>query len=145
MYITKISLRNFNCFEKVDLDLSKITLLTGPNSSGKSSLLYGLLGPLQSDQFPLYLSPNGKYVKMGDYKEMVFKHLVRKRIGIDIEAIDTDDKNKYCLRTEWVAEKRTMMPKLFCLDSSTPTTEAKLSTSSSTDQYIFKLRVFNER
>lgn len=140
MYIDKLSLRNFKCFEKVDIDLSKITLLTGPNSSGKSSLLYGLLGPFQSPQFPLYLSPNGKYVKMGDYKEMVFNHLVSKRIGIDIEARDTDDENKYCLRTEWVADKRTMMPKLFCLDNSIPTTEAKISTSSSTGQYIFKLK-----
>jgi len=77
---------------------------------------------------------------MGDYKEMVFKHLVSKRIGIDIEAIDTDDKDKYFLRTEWVADKRTMMPKLFSLDNSTPTTEAKISTSSSTGQYIFKLK-----
>ncbi|MHC4113369.1 MAG: DUF3696 domain-containing protein [Planctomycetota bacterium] len=140
MYIDKLSLRNFKCFEKVDISFSKITLLTGPNSSGKSSLLYGLLGPLQSSQFPLYLSPNGKYVKMGDYKEMVFKHIVNRHIGIDIEARVKNDKNKYCLKTDWIADKQTMMPKLLYLENSTPTTEAKISTSKSTGQYIFNLK-----
>jgi predicted ATPase len=65
MYVTRITAKQFKCFESIDIELSKLTLLTGANSSGKSSLLYAFLVPFQSQGFPLYLSPNGKYVLMG--------------------------------------------------------------------------------
>jgi predicted ATP-dependent endonuclease of OLD family len=84
MAINRISLKNFRCFREVDVNLSKITLLTGANSSGKSSLLYGLLVALQSKDFPFYLSPNGQYVNMGDFEELSFNHLRDNIIGIDI-------------------------------------------------------------
>jgi len=63
--INNISLKNFKCFQQTAINLSRITLLTGENSTGKSSVLYGLLAPFQSNDFPLYLSPNGRYVNMG--------------------------------------------------------------------------------
>jgi predicted ATPase len=44
MLIKSLSLKDFKCFEQVDIDFGKITLLTGANSSGKSSLIYALLG-----------------------------------------------------------------------------------------------------
>jgi predicted ATPase len=84
MQITRIALQNFKCFKNVDVSLSRITLLTGGNSSGKSSLLYGILAPFQSNEFPFYLSPNGKYVNMGDFEEMSFKNDIKSKIGIDL-------------------------------------------------------------
>jgi len=70
MQIQRLALKNFKCFKEVDVSFSKITLLTGENSSGKSSLIYGILAPIQSinrhsNSFPLYLSLNGNYVNMG--------------------------------------------------------------------------------
>ena len=76
MLINKLGLKNFKCFKEVEVDFAKITLLTGENSSGKSSLIYGLLAPFQSEGFPLYLFPNGKYVNMGDSEEISFKQQV---------------------------------------------------------------------
>lgn len=70
-----IRLANFKCFAQgVDLELGKITLLTGANSTGKSSLVYGILGALQSPRFPYEFSANGRYVNMGNFSEMVFAH-----------------------------------------------------------------------
>ncbi|MBN2589771.1 MAG: DUF3696 domain-containing protein [Sedimentisphaerales bacterium] len=84
MIINNISLKNFKCFKDVELNFSRITLLTGANSSGKSSLLYGILAPFQSKDFPFYLSPNGKYVNMGDFADISFNNITENPIGIDI-------------------------------------------------------------
>jgi len=70
----KINIENFKCYEKIEFETSKITFLTGGNSSGKSSLLYSILGAVQSGEFPFQFSPNGKYVKMGDFEEIVHNH-----------------------------------------------------------------------
>ena len=62
--------------------------MTGANSSGKSSILYAILGAIQSNEFPLQFSPNGKYVNMGDYKQMVFRNDETKNIRIDLRFED---------------------------------------------------------
>ncbi|HEX9912929.1 MAG TPA: AAA family ATPase, partial [candidate division Zixibacteria bacterium] len=41
--ITKLHLENFRSIVKDEVELGKITILTGPNNSGKSSIIYGLL------------------------------------------------------------------------------------------------------
>ncbi|MGA0558019.1 DUF3696 domain-containing protein [Larkinella sp. VNQ87] len=73
MLINSLSLENFKCFEKLDVTFAPITLLTGANSSGKSSLINAILAVLQTEQFPFYLSPNGKYVNMGSFEEIIFQ------------------------------------------------------------------------
>ena len=70
-----IRLGNFKCFsDEQNLEIGKLTLLTGANSTGKSSLVYGVLGALQSPRFPYVFSANGRYVNMGNFSEMVFSH-----------------------------------------------------------------------
>ncbi len=102
IYIKNISLSNFKCFESTSsLELGKLTLLTGANSTGKSSLLYGILGVLQSKAFPLEFSANGNYIQMGNFLEMVFKHDAKKTIEINLTLIDTEEKNEYKIVTEW--------------------------------------------
>jgi len=110
MSINRISLRNFKCFRNLDVDFSKITLLTGENSSGKSSLVYGLLSVFQSNGFPLYLSPNGKYVSMGDFLEMAFGNRRDNEIGIDISL--TTQEGEHNFETSWVLDTSNNMPKL---------------------------------
>ncbi len=111
MLINRIGLRNFKCFEDIEVKLSKITLLAGENSSGKSSLLYGLLTPFQSHQFPFYLSPNGKYINMGDFIEMSFNNLKRNRVGVDI-SINNHFEETYNFESNWVINASNKMPKL---------------------------------
>jgi predicted ATP-dependent endonuclease of OLD family len=83
--IKRIVLKNFKCFDNLDAKISKITLLTGANSSGKSSFLQSILLLAQSDQFPLNLSLNGRYAQLGGYKELVFKHNSSKDIELHVE------------------------------------------------------------
>ena len=74
MLINSLSLKNFKCFEELDVKFAPITLLTGANSSGKSSLINAILAVLQTEQFPFYLSPNGKYINMGGFEEILFRN-----------------------------------------------------------------------
>ena len=40
MYLKKISLENFKCFEKIEIQLQKkLTLIVGANGAGKTSLI----------------------------------------------------------------------------------------------------------
>lgn len=105
MLINRLILKNFKCFRQADVTFSKITLLTGENSSGKTSLLYGILAPLQSKGFPLYLSPNGQYVNMGDFEEMSFNHLKDNEIEIEIFTRHVYDiYKKIQFNTTWVID-----------------------------------------
>jgi predicted ATPase len=51
--ITKLYLHNFKCFQKLALEFAPLTLLSGINSTGKSSLLQSLLLLRQSYQLPV--------------------------------------------------------------------------------------------
>lgn len=90
MLINSLGLKNFKCFEELDVRFAPITLLTGANSSGKSSLINAILAVLQTEQFPHYLSPNGKYVNMGSFDEIVFQNQGDDVFDIFIEFNDPD-------------------------------------------------------
>ncbi|MDI9882280.1 AAA family ATPase [Flectobacillus longus] len=74
MLVDGLSLKDFKCFEEVDIEFGKITLLTGANSSGKSSLIYALLGIMQSKHFPQFFALNGKLVNMGGFEDVIRKN-----------------------------------------------------------------------
>lgn len=113
MKIKNLTIKNFKCFsETANVEFGKITLLTGANSSGKSSLIYSLLGLLQSSSSPITFSPNGKYVNMGDYKEIIYNHNLGLNISINILCDDSDIKG---IQTEWTIDKSNSQPKLFAL------------------------------
>ncbi len=109
MKINNIKFENFKCFKNIDLELGRITLLTGANSSGKSSVIYGILGALQSGEFPLQFSPNGKYVEMGDFQEMSYNHDKSNLIKI---SFDIFYKYKTALETFWEIDKVRKLPTL---------------------------------
>lgn len=84
--IKRLEIENFKCFQqRTAFDFGKITLLTGANSSGKSSVMYAILGALQSGEFPFVFSTNGHFVEMGDFRDVVFGHDVTKRISITLQ------------------------------------------------------------
>ena len=53
MRIKKVQLNNFKCFSSAEFEFGKLTIFTGANSSGKSSVLAGILAAVQSKDFPL--------------------------------------------------------------------------------------------
>ena len=115
MQIHRLSLKNFKCFKEVDVSFSKITLLTGENSSGKSSLIYGILVPFQSinfnaDSFPLFLSFNGNYVNMGGFGDVSFNHDLKNRIEIELMVSGTYIDST--IITSWKFDPHSSSPKL---------------------------------
>lgn len=111
MKLGRIEYGNFKCFEKATFDMKKITLITGENSSGKSSFFYGFLGAIQSGEFPYRFSPNGKYVNMGDFCELSYLHNVEQEIKLSFEFSDSDDFN-YKIESYWKQDKVRKIPTL---------------------------------
>ncbi|MBB6004028.1 DUF3696 domain-containing protein [Arcicella rosea] len=107
MLIKSLSLKEFKCFEQVDIDFGKITLLTGANSSGKSSLINALLGIMQSNYFPLYFALNGHFVNMGGYDDVI-----RKKTDENVFTVDIEFENNY-YSTKWKQNERTEQPELY--------------------------------
>lgn len=86
MKITELRIANFRCFKEAKLRIAPVTLITGANSAGKSSLVAPLLAWAQTDGMPALLSPNGRYVEMGDFREMVHGGQDEEiGVGFDIE------------------------------------------------------------
>jgi len=112
MLIQNLSIKNFKCFEEVDVEFAPITLLAGANSSGKSSLIYSLLAVLQTEQFPFYLSPNGKYVNLGGFEEMVYKKDISKIIEINIHPFKFSENYPPKFKWTWIIDEFNSLPKL---------------------------------
>ena len=109
MKLQKIYLENFKCFNNIEIEFGKITLLTGANSSGKSSIIYGILAALQSDEFPFQFSPNGLYVEMGDFQKISKDHNKKNIIKINLKS---DDKDSLEINTSWAFDRLSKLPLL---------------------------------
>lgn len=81
--LTEYQLTNFKAFgETVTIPICPITLIFGPNSSGKSSILQSLLmlkQTLEKNHDLNSLIPKGSYVDLGSYHELL--HASRKAAG----------------------------------------------------------------
>lgn len=71
--ITELRLKNFKIFKNATCKFNKITLLTGANSSGKTSVLNALASIFQSNDggYPFSFFANGKYVELGGFKDII--------------------------------------------------------------------------
>ncbi len=106
MLIKKLKLNNFKCFRETNIDFGKITLLTGANSSGKSSFIDALLAIMQTEEFPKHFSPNGKYKNLGGFKDISFQQN-SKFIDINVQFIGANE-----LQTKWQKAKKIALPEL---------------------------------
>lgn len=72
----EIFIDNFRCFKDFNFEMSRINILIGENSSGKSSLLKLLLALKQTIEEPEIsnLILNGSLVDLGNYKEAIYYH-----------------------------------------------------------------------
>ncbi|MBI3799524.1 MAG: AAA family ATPase [Deltaproteobacteria bacterium] len=97
--LREYQLTNFKAFAGPEtIPIRPITLIYGPNSSGKSSILQSLLllkQTLEEADSSTVLLPKGKLVDLGDYHEFVHRHEVSKRFSfkalftLDPEKIDS--------------------------------------------------------
>ncbi len=110
--VEKIKLKNFKCFKETEGDFGKITLLTGANSSGKSSFIDALLSVMQTEKFPVSLDINGKYKNSGGFTGILHNHegdFID--IGIDFTNINrTNDTWK--ISTKWQKANNSALPSL---------------------------------
>lgn len=82
MMIKKLQIENLKSIKKLELECSKLNLLIGTNSSGKSSVLQGLLLVAQNMEQESGL--NGALVSLGTFKESRCIYEEKKEIKITI-------------------------------------------------------------
>ena len=93
--IRKLSLVNFKCFKELpDVGLSQITLFTGSNGRGKSSLIQSILLIAQSfgnDRQINDIKLRGKFIDLGTFKDILCDQSDDEELIIHFE---TDDKEE---------------------------------------------------
>ncbi len=87
--INSLRLRNFKCFEDRALNFGKITLLSGLNGMGKSSVLQSLLllrqSFLQGALPGKGLALNGDMVSLGTGQDVLYEDALGERICVDLK------------------------------------------------------------
>lgn len=88
--LTALGIENFKAFGLPQrVPLRPITLVFGPNSSGKSSLIHALLLLKQTldeaEQTSTVLLPKGKLLDLGSFSELVFRHDTERRLRLSME------------------------------------------------------------
>ena len=92
--LTRLELSLFKCFERLRLPLAPLTLLTGANASGKSSVLQALVllhQTMREREWATRLALNGTVVRLGATPDVVNEVFGRGGFGIML----TDDENDY--------------------------------------------------
>ncbi len=98
--IRRLSAKNFRGLEDTLLDLTPITLLTGPNNAGKSTVPYALFtlkNVLANPAQPLDSFFNLGFVNLGGFKQTVFAKDEDRSIVLGIEAGNGDLNASYQL------------------------------------------------
>ena len=88
--LTEVGLKNFKAFggDVQTVPMSRITLLYGPNSGGKSSVIQALLLLKQSEgNLPrgAVLTPQGEFVDLAGFRAMVHKHIEDREVEITVK------------------------------------------------------------
>jgi predicted ATPase len=89
--LTRLDLQRFKCFELLRLPLGTLTLLSGSNASGKSSVLQSLVllhQTMRQHEWSTRLMLNGSDIRLGTVSDVVDK--VHGRFTIDIGLVDAD-------------------------------------------------------
>ena len=88
--LTEVGIRNFKAFgdSVQSAPMSRITLLYGPNSGGKSSIIQALLLLKQSEgNLPrgAALAPQGEYVDLAGFRAMAHRHDESREVEINVK------------------------------------------------------------
>lgn len=106
--IENIALTNFKCFDHISLPFSRLNVLTGLNSMGKSSVIQSLLLLKQSyeEVHGRKLNLNGHCVRLGWGKDVLYEKAETEQIGISV----TDQGTMYDLCYDYVADADFLLP-----------------------------------
>ena len=69
------------------IDVKPLTIFIGPNNSGKTSLFYPLLilkQTIESMDMTLALKTKGRYVKVGDYENLIHNHDINNNLILEL-------------------------------------------------------------
>ena len=86
--LNQIDLRCFKCFELLKLPLAPLTLLSGPNASGKSSVLQSLVllhQTMREHEWSTRLVLNGDGIRLGTAPDVIDEVFGRTKLGIALE------------------------------------------------------------
>ena len=86
--LKSISLKNFKCFENLELPLKSVNVLTGVNGMGKSTVIQSLLLLRQSyreNGLTKGLKLNGEYLRLGNGQDILYEKAEEDKFEIDIE------------------------------------------------------------
>lgn len=128
--IKELELKNFKCFNESTIPFKNLTLLSGVNGSGKSTVIQSILSIRQSFDDKLLLetglSLNGDYVKLGRSNDVLFEDAKEDIISINMLLSNN-------VKASWVFDYR---PELDILGRSKIT---------SVDQSTFLESLFDDR
>ena len=140
MRISKLTLRNFKTFKNSTFSFSKITILAGANSAGKSTILNALSAIAQNNNaqhFPFKFHNYGENIHLGGFKDIINSDLRNKEETFSIKVDMEDKKNTYTLSGEYEYNKKTSQIQLLSLYSSLEEFNIKIEKNS--DRYrIYK-------
>ena len=89
--LTRIDLRHFKCFETLKMPLCPLTLLSGPNASGKSSVIQAIVllhQTMREHEWSSRLMLNGATVRLGAVADVIDQ--VHGRHSCEIVLLDSD-------------------------------------------------------
>jgi len=104
--LTRIDLRHFKCFEALKLPLGALTLLSGANTSGKSSVMHALVllhQTMREHEWSFRLMLNGATLRLGTVADVVDQ--VHGRRDCEIALVDDDTAG---FRWEFAGERNEM-------------------------------------
>jgi len=89
MKINRVHIKNFKSLRDIDIKLSDLTLITGINSSGKSTFIQALLLLKQNEekfyaQNKRALAINGDYIKLGKKQDILYEEAYKENIEISL-------------------------------------------------------------
>ena len=103
--ITNITLNDFKCFQDISIDPKLVTVLIGPNGTGKSGILQALLLLKQSKDPSKKLDLDGHYLPFAE--EEFMNHLARRQQAMvclslsgywDVARADVDSPVRFSVR-----------------------------------------------
>lgn len=127
----KLGIKNFRGFLDNEFTFSRINILIGENSAGKSSILKFLLALKQSLQVPnsrdYNLTLAGEEVDLGNYEEVIYNHEVDRNLSFSFEVgkeyvEDVSQMNEELRKLYGKIDKPTIISFGISKDVSNPTT-----------------------
>lgn len=90
--IKKLKIKNFKCYEEMNLDFTAVNILTGLNGMGKSTIMQSILLLGQSKKSIIVdnmLSLDGEYLNLGVGQDILYEKAEKDEVDFQINIDDT--------------------------------------------------------